>query len=105
MRIWVKVVLLKFNKSLEEVKIVDCELEPLYLSKNHDEAINILHYQDHYMYIKNINTFFNSSETHSCHLCLSCLNPFSSKDTLSNHKLKCEQHDFCKLIIHSSANN
>jgi hypothetical protein len=44
-----------------EVKIGDCKLESLYLSKNYDEAINILHYQNHYMYIKNINTFFNSN--------------------------------------------
>jgi hypothetical protein len=99
----INVFLLKFNKSLEEVKIEDCELEPLYLSKNYDEAINLLLYQDHYMYIKNINTFFKLSETNSCHLCLRCLNSFSSKEVLTNHKLKCEQHEYCKLVFPKNA--
>jgi hypothetical protein len=65
--------------------------------------MNILHYQDHYMYIKNINRFFNSSETHSYHVCLRCLTSFSSKEVLANHKLKCEQHDYCKLKIPKNA--
>jgi hypothetical protein len=42
---------LEINKSLEEVEIEDCELEPLYLSKDCENVINILYYENHYMFI------------------------------------------------------
>jgi hypothetical protein len=85
---------LEINKSLEE----NCELEPLYLSKNCENAINILYYENHYLYIKNINSFFRTNKTNACHLCFRCLNSFSSKTALLNHKLKCEEHNYCKII-------
>jgi hypothetical protein len=55
------------------------------------------------MLIKNINTFFKTSKTNSCHLCLRCLNSFSSKEFLSKHKLKCEKHDYCNISIPENA--
>jgi hypothetical protein len=60
---------LEIKKSLEEIKIENCELEPLYLSKDCENAINILYYENHYMFIKNINSFFRANKTNACNLC------------------------------------
>jgi hypothetical protein len=98
------------TRSLEEVEIEskirkqssifeNCELEPLYLSKDCENAINILYYENHCMFIKNINSFFKTSITNSCNLCFRCLYSFSTKIALVNHELKCEEHEYCKIII------
>jgi hypothetical protein len=51
------------------------------------------------MFIKNINSCFKTSKTNSGHLCFRCLNSFSTKIALVNHKLKCDEHEYCKIII------
>jgi hypothetical protein len=51
------------------------------------------------MYIKNINSFFRTNKNYRCHLCFRCLNSFSSKTALFNHKFKCEEHEYCKITI------
>ena len=77
-------------------------IEPLYLSKDYDSpnAIDILYYNGHYMYLKHIEHFFKTgTHTNRMYLCKRCLSTFYRQSTLDRHKSLCGNHDFCKIVL------
>ena len=82
-------------------KISDYTFDPLYISdKVGNKEIDILYYQNHYMYLKRIELFFRSDKTqHGNFLCRRCMNGFKREKTLVRHQLKCEEHDYCKITF------
>jgi len=81
-------------------------LEALYLTKDYDtnDVIDILYYENHYMYIKQIDLFFKGAEINKIYLCRKCLNKFSNESALLNHKKSCDNNDYCKLILPTDKN-
>ena len=83
-------------------------IEPLYLSKEYDseDAIDILYYNEHYMYLKHIEYFFRKgARRNKMYLCKRCLNAFYTQNKLDNHKKLCGNHDYCKINLPSKDNN
>ena len=94
------------------INVFECkgqnDIEPLYLSKDYDSdnAIDILYYEGHYMFLKHIEHFFKSdSNNHKMYLCKRCLTGFYGRETLDKHKTLCGNHDYCKMILPTDKDN
>ena len=74
------------------------------MSKDYDsdDVIDLLLYNEHYMYIKHINNFFKTDQKHTKFLCRRCMSAFEQKVTLERHKEKCEVHDYCYVKMPTS---
>ena len=83
----------------------DPYIYPLKISKYTDRTpINLLMISDgektHYCLIKNMSRLLSSQTSkteHVQHFCLSCLNPFHSKESLSKHLEYCNEHEAVKI--------
>ena len=86
--------------------ILKCVLEPLYLTKEYDSenVIDLLLYNEHFMYIKHLNYFFRNNQSHTKFLCRRCMNAFEREETLKKHKEKCEVHDYCNVTMPAFSN-
>lgn len=89
------------NKKGDSIK--DYTLEPLYLTKEYDknDVIDLLLYENHYMWIKQLDLFFKTDSDHDnrIYLCRKCLNKFTNENALIKHKELCDNYDYCKLIM------
>ena len=69
---------------------------PLYVSKN-EESLNVLlisnEEKSHYVFIKDFNRLMYSEvktkNQHKKHFCMSCLQNFTTKEILNNHRERC----------------
>ena len=71
---------------------------PLYVSKkSNEQVLNVLlisnEEKSHYVFIKDFNRFMYSEvktkNTHKKHLCMSCLQNFTTKDIINNYRERC----------------
>ena len=82
---------------------------PFYISKNsYNQALNLLLITEkgktHYVFIKDFNRLMFSKTKHKDkkHFCMSCLQNFSTKEILNNHRKQCLLINGCQAVNYKS---
>ena len=71
-------------------------LIPIELSKNEsDKVIDLLIYKNHYALIKKLHVFLGNHN--KSFVCRRCLNSYTCKNALTNHKEKCGEDNICTI--------
>ena len=63
--------------------------------KNSDRVIVLLIYKNHYALIKKLHIFLGNHN--KSFVCRRCLNSYTNKDALINHKEKCGDDNICAI--------
>ena len=67
---------------------------PLRISKNYnaENLVNLLLFDDHYFWIKNLNRLIGNFATNNHHFCHACFASFDRKSRLDIHKERCQKY-------------
>ena len=94
-----------------QVNVFDYEnkVYPLYISKkSYNQTLNLLLITEkdksHYVFIKDFNRLMFSKTKHKDkkHFCMSCLQNFSTKEILNNHRKQCLLINGCQAVNYKS---
>ena len=84
-------------------------VRPLYASKNfNDQELNVLlisnEEKSHYVFIKDLNRLMYSKTKHKDrkHFCISCLQNFTTKEILNNHRERCLSNNGTQAVIYET---
>ena len=85
------------------------KIYPLYISKkSYNQTLNLLLITEkdksHYVFIKDFNRLMFSKTKHKDkkHFCMSCLQNFSTKEILNNHRKQCLLINGCQAVNYES---